>query len=385
MYSKKLVFVAACLGMLLFGIVFLSLGTISLFIQEKFRVDALRVASLASSLPIGMLAGSLLFGPVVDRYGYKTLLIISAGLISLALELTAFTHSFAILQLSFFLIGLGGGVINGGTNALAADITTEEKGAKLSLLGVFYGIGALGMPLVINALTRHFSYEKVISIIGLVVLLPVVYFLVLIFPEPKQKQGFPIADAISMLKEPLLILMGFILFFESALEGITGNWTTTFLKSIHLTSANALYALSCQVAAIAITRLLLSRLFSRIPSRILMYLSFMLISAGAVLFTTVSSFPAVLFAMSCLGAGFAAVFPVILGYVGELYAKMTGTAFSIVIVLALTGNTLFNYFVGLVAEAWGIGYFPYILIFCVVFMTIIYSIVIQRISKRIKV
>jgi MFS transporter, FHS family, glucose/mannose:H+ symporter len=385
MYSKSLLFVAACLGMLLFGIVFLSLGTISVFIQDKFRVDALQVASLASSLPIGMLAGSVLFGPIVDRYGYKTLLIICAGLILLALESVAFARSFKILQFSFFFIGLGGGVINGGTNALAADITAESKGAKLSLLGVFYGIGALGMPLVIGLLTRHFNYETIISIIGFIVLLPIIYFLVIKFPEPKHKQGFPFTEALSMLKEPMLILMGFILFFQSALEGISGNWMTTFLKSANLSAENALYALSCQLAAIAAVRLLLSRAFRAISTRFVMYLSFALIFTGAVLLTSVSSFQAFLVAITLMGAGFAAGFPVILGYVGELYAGMTGTAFSIVIVLALLGNTLLNYAVGLISKAWGISYFPVVLLICVVIMAVLYSIAIRRISKRIKV
>jgi MFS family permease len=371
--------------MLLFGIVFLSLGTISVFIQEKFRVDALQVASLASSLPFGMLAGSLIFGPVVDRYGYKILLIICAGMIVLALELAAFTQSFAVLQISFLLIGVAGGVINGGTNALAADITPERKGAKLSLLGVFYGIGALGMPVVIGLLTRRFSYETVISIIGFFILLPMIYFTTLRFPEPKIRQGFPLRKVWAMLKEPLLILTGVILFFESALEGITGNWTTTFLKSAGIPPGNALFALSCQVAAITAVRLLLSSMFRYIPGRMVMYLSFLMILAGAGLLAALSSFPAVLAAIFCLGAGFAAVFPVILGYVGELYPKMTGTAFSIVIVMALAGNTLLNYIVGVVARARGIGLFPYILLFCAVLMILAYGITIRKISKKISI
>jgi MFS family permease len=385
MYRKNLVFAATCLGMLLFGVVFLSLGTISVFIQEKFRVNEIRVASLASSLPIGMLAGSLLFGPIVDRYGYKILLIICTGLIVLAMESVAFAPSIAILQASFFFIGLGGGVINGGTNALAADITSEGKSAKLSLLGVFYGLGALGMPLVIGTLTRYFKYEAIISIIGVFILLPMVYFGIVKFPEPKQKQGFPIAEAFSLLKEPLLILMGFILFFESALEGMVGNWTTTFLKSVNISVENSLYFLSCQVAAIAIVRLILSRLLSKISTRIVMYVSFALIIAGAIFLATISSFLIALLAMLCLGAGFAAGFPVILGYVGELYTRMTGTAFSIVIVLALAGNTLLNYLVGVISKVWGINKFPVVLAFCVVLMMLLYSIVAKRISKKIKV
>jgi fucose permease len=306
-------------------------------------------------------------------------------LIFLALESVAWARTFGILQLSYFVIGLGGGVINGGTNALVADITAEGKGARLSLLGVFYGIGALGMPLVIGRLTRHFNYETVISVIGFMVLLPLVYFLVLKFPEPKHRQGFPVTEAFSMLKDPLLFLMGFILFFESALEGITGNWSTTFLKSVHISPEKALYALSCQIAAIAIVRLLLSKVFGYISTRLVMYLSFMLVLSGAVLFTMATSFSAAIIALSCMGAGFAAVFPVILGYVGEMYTKLTGTAFSIVIVLALAGNSLLNYLVGVISKVWGIRFFPYILIFCIVFMVFLYSIAIRLISKKIKV
>jgi MFS family permease len=79
MYRYNTIFAAACLGMLLFGIVFLSLGTVSVFLQEKFRADAPGIASLASPFPAGMLVGSCVRA-IVDRFGYKMLLIICAGL-----------------------------------------------------------------------------------------------------------------------------------------------------------------------------------------------------------------------------------------------------------------------------------------------------------------
>ena len=59
-----------------------------------------------------------------------------------------------------FFIGFGGGIINGGTNALVADISAENKGANLSLLGVFFGIGALGMPLLLGVLSKHFHIHN---------------------------------------------------------------------------------------------------------------------------------------------------------------------------------------------------------------------------------
>ena len=41
-----------------------------------------------------------------------------------------------------------------------------------------------------------------------------------------------------------------------------------------------------------------------------------------------------------LGAGFAGGFPIMLGFVGERYKNLSGTAFSFVLTVALLGNML---------------------------------------------
>jgi fucose permease len=54
------------------------------------------------------------------------------------------------------------------------------------------------------------------------------------------------------------------------------------------------------------------------------------------------------------GAGFAAVFPVILGYVGDRYERLSGTAFGVVFVMALTGGTTLPYVTGVLGDAFGL-------------------------------
>ncbi len=384
MIRKNLVFASACMGMLLFGIVFLSLGTVSTFIQEKFGLDKLAVASLASSLPLGMLMGSLLFGPMVDRFGYKPLMLISTGFILLALEMIAFSGSVWMFRVSYFLIGLGGGAINGGTNALVADLASESKGAKLSLLGVFFGIGALGMPLITGSLIHVMPYNTIIGLIGGIVLVPLLFIVFVRFPEPKYQQGFPVHQALALLKEPILLVMGFILFFESALEGITGNWTTSYLKGISLSDQAAIFALSAEVITIGTTRLLLSRLLRTVRPRIILYTCFFLLITGSVTLYLANSFAGAVAAMIIIGAGSAAGFPVILGYVGELFADLSGTAFGIAMVIALVGNTLVNYLVGWISASSGIRHFPFILLFCAMMMLVLFSMVLKMVSHKIK-
>src|ERR1035438_10377648 len=187
MYRRNMVFAAACLGMLLFGIVFLSLGSVNNMLAERFHLDDSSIGTLTALLPFGILAGSLIFGPIVDRFGYKWMLIVCALLVFAGLEGMAFAGSRGFIQFFVFLIGFGGGVLNGATNALAADVSEGERGAKLSLLGVFFGIGALGMPSTLAALSKHFSLAGIVAGIGGFVLVPVLYFLLITFPPPEQK------------------------------------------------------------------------------------------------------------------------------------------------------------------------------------------------------
>jgi fucose permease len=379
-FHRGRAFAAACTGMLLFGVVFLSLGTVSTFLQAKFSLSQAETASLASSLPFGMLAGTLLFGPVADRYGYKYLLVVPSLLIVLAMELLAYAPALWVLQLSFFLIGVGGGALNGATNALAADVTPENKGARLSLLGVFFGIGALGMPALMGILTRFFPYEAVIAAAGWVFLIPSLFFMLISFPAPKHRQGFPVRQSLALLKEPFLILTGLILFFESGLEGLVSNWTTTFLENRNISAEKALFTLSVQVAALVIARLMLSRLLKKYPPLTILLLCLTLIISGSLLLFFVDGFDAAVVSMVLFGFGFSAGFPVMLGITGERYPTLSGTAFSMVIIMALTGNTLLNYLTGVVSETWGIGFFPLLLTACVVIMLILLQAV-----KKIKV
>jgi MFS transporter, FHS family, glucose/mannose:H+ symporter len=386
MYKKNLVFYAACIGMLLFGIVMISLGTINTYLSVKFSLDEIQVASLAALLPFGILAGSLVFGPIVDRYSYKVLLVVCSVLILLALEILAFADVFPLIQAAFFLIGFGGGVINGGTNALVADISSGEQGAKLSLLGVFFGIGALGFPLVTRILSQSYSYEAIIAGIGFFIILPVLFFLIIKFPSAKQAQGFPIKNAFGLIGETSLLMLSFVLFFQSALEGITNNWVTRYFEQAGgLSTDSALTALTFLAASLTVTRLILGWVLKKTASFIVLYVCLGFVFAGSLVLLGAESLTSAIIAMILLGIGYSAAFPVVLGYISELYSNLSGTAFSIALFIALIGNTLLNYLVGIVSQTEGIENFPYLLLLSGALMFIILSFSLKRISKQIKI
>jgi len=370
------------MGMLLFGIAMISLGTIHLYLTQKFNLDALTVGSLAALLPLGILAGSVIFGPLVDRFGYRFPLIIFTLILILGIEMIALTEWFFTVQLAFFLIGFGGGVINGGTNALVSDISTGGKGANLSLLGVFFGIGALGMPAVLQLLSRYFETALVVRVIGLVICVPVVYFSLIRFPEPKQRQGFPVRKSLALFRDYTIVMLGLVLFFQSGVEGIVNNWTTSFLKNGF--EREVLFALSVYMASLTIARLVLGVVLKKVHSYLVLVGSIAIAILGSLILMVATRLTIALSGLILLGFGFAAVFPVIYAYVGTLYAEISGTAFSFVLVIALTGNTLLNYLTGAVSNSGGIQLMPLILLGALVIMFTLVVIVIGQIVKRAK-
>ena len=364
-YNKNLVFTAACIGMCFFGISMITLGAVLPSLTTKLALDNLQATALVTFLPLGLLGGSLLFGPIVDRFGHKALLLLSCLVVLLGLEGIAFFTSIPLLQVSIIGIGLGGGILNGETNALVADISNEaEKGSRLSLLGAFYGIGALGIPVLLSFLSEYYSFEIILQGTGMVIR----------FPAPKQPQGFPIKEGLGLLKESRLLLLSFILFFQSGIEGVCNNWTTLYLgQTTSIPENRALIALTCMVAGLTVARLLLVVLFKKIKQETVLRTSLITAVVGFTLLTFAPGFARAAIGMVLIGAGLASTFPVILSIIGSRYASLSGTAFSVALVIALIGQTLLNSLTGIISQGYSIVVYPYMMIVSLLIMLLLFK------------
>lgn len=357
MFNRRIVFWSACAGMLLFGICIITLGSVVADLRLKLSLDEISSGTLFTILPIGIIAGSLLFGPIADRNGYKLLLAISAITMAAGFLGIAYTGSEFILKLFILLIGVGGGAINGATNALVSDISQTEKGANISLLGVFYGVGALGMPLILALLRNILSFEIIVAAVGILTLLTAVLYLSIKFPPPKQIKSVPFSQTLKLVKNKMLLLIAFFLFFQSGYEGIINNWTTTFMVTgLAIEQSSALYALTLFVAGLVAMRLLTGSLFRSFTPKKLLIISFGLTITGLIILKLSHSYNLSVIGLVSLGAGLAGGFPVMLGIAGNLFAELSGTAFSIIFFIALAGNTIINFLMGLVAQYFGVAH-----------------------------
>lgn len=344
---------SAWAGMFVFGIVMAILGAILPSLFERIGFGAGAAGNLFLTMNFAMLVSTLFFGPVVDRFGFKAVLAFSALLVAAAFLVLSRASTYGLVLGAAVVLGLGGGALNGGTNALTSDLHEGEKrGAALNVLGIFFGFGALFVPFLIGAMRAVLGFAQILVLATFLSLVPFVVYVVLRFPGAKHAQGFPIKEAAGIARNPLLWLTGFILFFESANEFTVGGWISTHLEKTFGTGAGAAaLVLAGYWAAVMAGRLVSSRLVRRVRNETLILASAVLALAAALLMALASSGAAAAAGAVLIGVGFAAIYPTTLAIVGANFAAFSGTAFSIVIAMGLVGGMLAPWLAGRIAEA----------------------------------
>ena len=354
MSSRRALFACACLGLLIFGVVLTTLGSVLPSIMERFGIDKAEAGSLFLLMTLGILGASLIFGPLVDRYGYKGMLLAATVLVAAGLEGIAFAQSMVALRFAVVVIGFGGGIINGAANALVADISSGARAASLNLLGVSFGVGAMAVPFALGVLINRYSQSAIVAGVGMLVLLVFLFIAFTAFPAPKQPQGFPIADAGRLVRDKLMLLMGIMLFLQSGIEITVGGWTSTFVtEELAVPPPGALIILSLYWMGMMLARLALGYLLRRTSPFRALYVCLAIALAGSALLLTTHNVRVAAAGVFMLGAGFAAMFPTVLSFIGDRYAALSGTAFSLAIAFALLGGMLLPYLAGVLGMRLG--------------------------------
>ena len=341
-YNTTAVFVAACAGMAFFGVTMLSLAPILGKLSVVVGEGAL---SLPSTMSVGIILGTVVFGPVVDKFGYKGLLIASSILALAGIQGLARFTELGWLHAAMFCLGLGGGVLNGLTNAVVSDIYDDDKRAgRLGVLGAFYCIGAL-----LWTLLNYFipNYNVPLNAISAVMALFIVFFCFTAFPKAKPAENVSLSKSLGLLKYPALLLFAVVLFFESGFEGCSGSFTVEFF--------NQTTPIGTKAATLAMTWFTVGMMAGRFPlgaiqrklkavGTLYTYLSVAL--AGVVVFTLCNGVTGAYVAMALIGFGVGATYPVVLNYIGGTFRELSGTAMSIAIFIGLLGQFTFNRLTG---------------------------------------
>lgn len=144
--SRRQWFVVALAVLLnmLDGFDVLALAFTAKSIKTEMGLSDTQIGTLMSAGLFGMTAGSLLLGPLADKFGRRPLLLLSTALSALGMLMTYFAQSTEMIAISRVITGIGVGGILPCTNVIVSEYANKKwRGLAIAIYAAGFGAGAM--------------------------------------------------------------------------------------------------------------------------------------------------------------------------------------------------------------------------------------------------
>ena len=340
---------AAILGIFVYGMIAAMLGTILPELSERFRLTPSQNGTIAFAQALGLMIASLGVGPLLDSEGDKVGIILGLALIVIALFGLPRSRGFGSIVMLLFLLGLGGGIVVTGANALVSGVSEAHRATALNLVNLFFGLGGLATPFISANLFKR-DWVRLCYSVAILTIVAIVVQAVVPMPAAPAGSGFVLTQAGPILGRPLLFLLGFFLFLYVSCEVGVWNWLARHLIAQGIPESRALNILSLGFAlGLLVGRVAISPVLISVPAvKVTLCASIaMAVTTFLMLRTNKPGTAGVLVFIA--GLAMAPVFPTTLAITGTAFPRMTGTAIGFVISCGWAGLAVSSRIIGAIA------------------------------------
>jgi fucose permease len=332
-----------------YGMLSAMLGTILPDLSDRFRLSPRQNGTIAFAQAIGLIIASLGVGPLIDNEGKKLGLIIGLALIATALFALPSASGFRSILFLLFLLGVGGGIVVTGANALVSDVGEAHRATALNMVNLFFGLGGLATPFIAANLFGR-NWVRLCYTIAALTVVSLAIEASTKMPEPARTGGFVLADAAPVLGRPLLFLLGLFLFLYVSCEVGIWNWLPRHLIAQGIPESRALNILSLGFAlGLLIGRVGVSPIFIRVPAITVLLCASVVMAVSTFLMLRLSNPLTAAILVFLAGLSMAPVFPTTLAIVGDNFPRMAGTAIGFVITCGWIGLAVSSRIIGFIA------------------------------------
>ncbi|MGA3028113.1 MAG: MFS transporter [Bryobacteraceae bacterium] len=343
---------AASLALFVYGVTAAMLGTL----MPTFQLTDAQNGTVALAQAIGLVIASVSVGPLIDKRGKKVALLLGLALIAIALfTLPHVTADYPLLMAFFLLLGIGGGIVVTGANALASDVSEARRASVLNILNLFFGLGGFATPFIM----AHLLGGDPVRLCYLAAVLTVVTLVVNVatrMPAPRAASAAGAAQEGVVYGRPVLYLLALFLFLYVACEVGVWNWLNKYLIGRGVPAPSALNILSFGFAlGLLFGRLVVSRILMKASSLNVTLASAILMAATTWLMLRTADPKIAWLAVFCAGLAMAPVFPTALAIVGDVFRLRTATAMGFVITCGWIGLAVSSPIIGSIAARHSLG------------------------------
>jgi FHS family glucose/mannose:H+ symporter-like MFS transporter len=345
---------------------FLLVGWTGLFVPSLIRV--LQVDFVRSDAEFGLVylviallfaAGALSSGLIAELVGRRVVNAAAALLIAGGMALEVAAPAWPVFLAGAGLTGAGCGAINAAVNSIVMDLAASNSGSRLSLLHLFYSVGALAAPVAIGLLVSLGIGWRLIAVAtglaGLALAQPLSRAGAV---PPRPRPPVTASTATHETTTPTglrlaLAALGLAIACYVAAEQGVSSWLVGFLADEPMTTATL--ALSLFWAGIAAGRVTASRVADRFdPVRFTVSCA---VAGGIAILAAVGLASGLVRIGLFLAAGFAfgPVYPMIMSVAGSLFPHRAAAVAGIVTSTGVVGSITYPPLVGLIAGIAGLG------------------------------
>jgi fucose permease len=340
---------AAIVAIFIYGMIAAMLGTILPDLSDRFHLSPRQNGTIALGQALGLMIASLGVGPLLDNEGKRFGLILGLAFISIALFALPRSLGFRSIIVLLFLLGVGGGIVVTGANALISDVGQAHRATALNLVNLFFGLGGLATPFIAANLFGRNWVRLCYTIASLTVVTLVIQAFTKM-PAPTGAGRFVFADVAPVLGRPLLFLLGLFLFLYVGCEVGIWNWLPRHLVAQGIPESHALNILSLGFAlGLLIGRVGVSPVLIRVPAVTVTLFASVAMAVTTFLMLRTTRPMAALVLVFLAGLSMAPVFPTTLAIVGDTFPRMTGSAIGFVITCGWAGLAVSSRIIGVIA------------------------------------
>ena len=345
---------AAILAIFVYGIIAAMFGTIIPAWGKQFALTNSQAGFIFTAYAVGLTIASISVGPLIDSKGKKVGLLLGLSLVAAALYGLANASSYEMTLAFAVLLGLGGGIIVTGANALVSDINPAKRGSVMNGLNLFFGLGGMVTPLLASDLLGGDPVKVLYFAAALATITLAVHFMTKM-PAPTGERGFKTGEMGSLLSQPVLYLLAAFLFLYVACEVGVWNWLAKHLIAQGLPEATALRILSFGFAlGILLGRVAVAPVLIKVPAATVTLASSVLMAITTYAMLQTNDPTSAGIAVFLAGLAMAPVFPTTLAMVGGAFPNRTATAMGIVITSGWIGLLVSSPIIGSVAGSSGL-------------------------------